>query len=391
MENINHTNRKHALLSASGSSRWLNCTPSARLEEKFQESKRSIYAEEGTLAHEFGDLNLQFYNGNISESVFNKEIKKLRKEDLYSPEMEEEIQKYVDIVLENYKAAKVNTPDAVLLIEERFDFSHIVEDGFGTGDATIIADGILEIDDLKYGKGIRVEAENNPQLKLYGLGALASYDMMYEIHTVRLNIIQPRLNHYSSWDISREDLETWGNRIVKPKAKKAYEGKGVQKAGDWCRFCKVKPMCATLAARNIKLAAHEFKDPHLLTEKQLLEVYKQQPMLVDWVNSVSKYLLDEALKGKNWPGYKLVEGRSNRKWSDEEKVRETLLDQGFDESEYITSKLSTITQIEKNITKDVFRDLLSDYVIKPQGKPTLVDVKDKRQALGVEDAKEVFK
>lgn len=392
MPSVEHSSRKHALLSASGASRWLNCTPSARLEEKFDESAPSVYAAEGTLAHEFGDINLRFKNGEISEKVFNSELKKLRKEELYTDEMEGEVEKYVNIVWESFLVAKSKTPDAVMLVEERLDFSHLVEKGFGTGDTTIIADGVLEIIDLKYGKGVKVEAEDNPQLKLYGSGALKAFEMLYDIHTIRLVIVQPRLDHVSTWEISAEDLIAWGEKIVKPTAAKAYSGKGVQKAGSWCKWCKVAPMCATLAAKNIKLAQHDFRDPHKLTPKQVLDVYKQMPMLVDWVNAVQKYLLKEAIKGKKWPGYKVVEGRSNRKWLDEEKVAKILEKEMFDEKDFMQSKLQGITRIEKLLGAKDFKELVGDYVVKPQGKPTLVPESDKRRPMhGIEDAKEDFK
>jgi len=306
LSSVEHSTRAHALLSASGASRWMNCTPSARLEEKFDESSTSTFAAEGTLAHEFGDVNLRFKNGEIDEKTLKAELKKLRKDKHYTLEMEGEVDKYVTIVMEAFAVAKARTPDAKLLIEERVDFSHLVEKGFGTGDVCIVADGFLDVIDLKYGKGVKVDADNNPQLMLYGSGALRNFEMMYDIHTVNLVIVQPRLDHLSEWKISTEKLIEWGEKEVKPKAAKAYQGKGLQKAGDHCKWCKVKAMCATLAAKNVKLAQHDFKDPHLLTESHVIEVYKQQPMLVDWVNSVAKYLLDEAVKGKKWPGLKLV-------------------------------------------------------------------------------------
>ena len=394
MGEVNHSARKHALLSASGASRWLACTPSARLEEKFEESSpstSSVYADEGTLAHEFGDLNLRKAAGRISDSVFDKEIKELRKHPLYSSEMEGEVDKYVTYVLEAFSEAKQKTPDTVLMIEERLDFSHLVEQGFGTGDAGIIADGVLEIVDLKYGKGIRVEAEENPQLMLYGSGALKSFELMYDIHTIKMTIVQPRLDHISSWEIPVKELISWGEKTVKPAAAKAYLGQGLQKAGDHCKWCKVKAMCATLAAKNIALARHEFKDPHLLTEKQLLEVYKQQPMLVDWVDSVSEYLLAEALKGKQWPGYKVVEGRSQRKWVDETQVATTLLDLEYTADKFMVSKLAGIPAIEKLVGKKEFPVLLGELVVTPPGKPALVPESDKRPAMGIEQAKLDFK
>ncbi len=391
MSSVEHSTRAHALLSASGASRWMNCTPSARLEEKFDESSTSTFAAEGTLAHEFGDVNLRFKNGEITKKILNSELKKLRKDKHYTSEMEGEVDKYVTIVMEAFAVAKARTPDAKLLIEERVDFSHLVEKGFGTGDVCIVADGFLDVIDLKYGKGVKVDADKNPQLMLYGSGALRNFDIVYDIHTVNLVIVQPRLDHLSEWKISTEDLIEWGQKEVKPKAAKAYQGKGVQKAGDHCKWCKVKAMCATLAAVNVKLAQHDFKDPHLLTESQVLGVYKQIPMLVDWANAVGKHLLDEAVKGKKWQGLKLVEGRSNRKWTDEKKVQEALIENLFDEKEFTTTKLQGITEVEKLVGKSEFPTILGSLVIKPQGKPTLVPMSDKRQAMGVEQAKEDFK
>jgi hypothetical protein len=391
LSSVEHSTRAHALLSASGASRWMNCTPSARLEEKFDESSTSTFAAEGTLAHEFGDVNLRFKNGEIDEKTLKAELKKLRKDKNYTDEMESEVDKYVTIVMEAFAVAKARTPDAKLLIEERVDFSHLVEKGFGTGDVCIVADGFLDVIDLKYGKGVKVDADKNPQLMLYGSGALRKFDLVYDIHTVNLVIVQPRLDHLSEWKISTEDLIEWGQKEVKPKAAKAYQGKGVQKAGDHCKWCKVKAMCATLAAKNVKLAQHDFKDPHLLTESQVLGVYKQIPMLVDWANAVGKHLLDEAVKGKKWQGLKLVEGRSNRKWTDEKKVQEALIENLFDEKEFTTTKLQGITAVEKLVGKSKFPTILGSLVIKPQGKPTLVPMSDKRPAMGVEQAKEDFK
>lgn len=391
-DSVEHSSRKHALLSASGASRWINCTPSARLEEKFDEAAPSVYAEEGTLAHEFADVNLRFKNGEIDQKTLTSELKKLRKESRYTDEMEGQVEKYVNIVMEMFSEAKAKSPGAVMLIEERLDFSHLVEKGFGTGDTSIIGDGILDIVDLKYGKGVRVEAANNPQLKLYGSGALRSFEMMYDIHTVRMTIIQPRLDHISTAEMSVEELIKWGEETVKPKALKAYGGKGVQKAGDWCHWCKVSPMCATLAAKNVALAKHDFRDPHLLTPKQLLDVYKQMPMLVNWVNSVQKYLLQEAIKGKKWKGYKVVEGRSRRKWLDEEKVIELLKEDMWDEADITKTELLGITKISQLLGAKDFNALLGDYIVKPQGAPTLVPEADKRKPMmGIEQAKEDFK
>lgn len=393
MGEVNHESRKHALLSASGASRWLNCTPSARLEEKFQESNpmplESDYAAEGTLAHEFGEVNLRLRNKEITSTVYVAETKKLRAHKLYSPEMDGEVEKYVTAVMEAFAVAKNKTPDAKLLIEQHLDFSHIVEKGFGTGDACVISDGVLDIMDLKYGKGIVVDATENEQLMLYGIGALRKLDMSYDIETVRLTIIQPRLDWISSWEISAEALRTWGEEFVKPKAVSAYSGEGEQLPGDHCKWCKVKPMCKALAEMNMDLVKHDFQDPQLVDEADLIGIFKQQPMLVDWVNSVAEYILNKAIQGKKWEGYKLVEGRSNRKWLDEQKVTETLIANQFTPDKFMKTSLSGITDIEKVVGKKKFSELLSSLIIKPPGKPTLVPEGDKRPSMD-ENSKEDF-
>lgn len=392
MAKIDHTSRAHALLSASGASRWLNCTPSARLEEKFKESAQSIYAEEGTLAHEFGQVELQFKNNLISSKIHGIEIKKLRTHKLHSIEMEPEVAKYVDYVLEVFNVVKQTCPGAILLIEERLDFSHLVEGGFGTGDICIIADGVLHVIDLKYGKGIQVDATENAQLMLYGCGALRNFEMLYDIHTIELVIVQPRLDHISVYRLSTDALNEWAESIVKPQAALAYSGAGEQIAGDWCKFCKVKAMCKALANKNTELARHDFADPHLLTEAELIAIYGQIGMLVDWAGSVGGYILDTALKGKVWPGYKVVEGKSNRKWVDEEAIMVKLFDAGFKTDEVLNKKLKGIGDIEKLIGKAKFPSLVGDLVAKPQGAPTLVPDADARPALGsIEQAKNDFK
>lgn len=386
---VNHSARKHALLSASGASRWLNCTPSARLEENFPD-KTSIFAEEGTLAHEFGDIEIRHRLGLISDKVYNSEIKKLRKHKLYSEEMEPEVAKYVEIVMEAFNIAKQKNPDAVMLVEQRLDFSHLVEQGFGTGDNVIIADGVLDVIDLKYGKGVKVDADNNSQLKLYGSGALREYELMYEIHTVRLTIVQPRLDHVSVWEISVEDLLAWGENEVKPKALKAYSGEGDQTPGDWCKFCKAKAICRGLSEQNMKLAEFEFRDPHLLSDKEIAVIYSQLSILQDWAGAVGSYVLEEAIKGKQWPGYKLVEGKSRRKWLDESKVVE-VLQEDYYQDEFMISKLAGITTIEELVGKANFGPKFNQFIVKPPGAPTLVEESDKRPAMGVEQAKLDFK
>ena len=390
-----HSERKHALLSASHAARWLACPPSARLEEKFKETcgfqDSSVYAEEGTLAHEFAELSLRLASGRISKVDYKSALEALRGHELYSEEIEEQVEKYSAYVMEAFEHAKTVVPDPVLFIEEKLDFSHIVEEGFGTGDSGIIADGTMEVIDLKYGKGVKVEACENPQLKLYALGALRSYEMLYDIHTVRLTIVQPRIDNIVSWDISVKDLYKWAYETVKPIAEKAYVGKGIQKAGEHCKFCTVKAMCNTLAQRNIALAKHEFKDPQLLTEKQLIDVYKQIPMLVDWANSVGEFLFNKALAGEKVEGYKLVEAPSRRRWTNEEDVQAKLKEEGYTEEQFNTVKLKGISDIEKLIGKKNFPALMEGFVIKPQGNPILVPETDKRpEYKSLEQAKQDF-
>lgn len=389
MENnteINHAQRAHALLSASGASRWINCTPSPRLEEGF-ENKDSFFSAEGTLAHEFAELNLKKQLKLITPKVYDTLVKPFLTHECYNNEMQGEVQKHVDYVMQELKVAKKRTKDAILLIEEKVDFSHLVEEGFGTCDDIIIADGVLEVIDLKYGKGVRVSAENNSQLKLYGIGALRAVELLFDIHTVKLTIVQPRLDSISSWEISVEDLELWGETVVKPKALQAYAGEGEQVTGEHCRFCKVKFKCRAIAEQTLEVAKHEFKDPNLLSDSEILDVYKQSDLITNWIASVSEFVFQSALEGKKWDGFKLVEGRSVRMWKDESEVIKTL-ETVYDRADFINEKLGGIGQIEKLIGKATFTDVLGSLIIKPAGKPTLAAQDDKRQELA--GAKEDF-
>lgn len=389
MERQEHSSRSHALLAASRASRWMNCPPSARLEEKMDESAPSKYAEEGTLAHELAEVMLRGRFRLLPADDCTKEVRRLKKNPLYSDEMKTYLDVYLDYVTEQYRVAIQSTPDAVISLEERLDFSRWVEQGFGTGDAIVIADGVMEVIDLKYGKGVEVFAERNPQLMLYGLGALEAFDMLFDIKTVKLTIVQPRQERIDSWSISSEDLYIWGDDEVKPKAALAYEGKGETKCGHWCRWCRVKPLCAKMAETNLDLARDEFKEPQLLSDDRLVEVFTQLPMLKDWAESVAEYLLKQAIAGKEVPGYKVVEGRTQRKWADEAQVRE-ILSVDHDPSEFTVTKLAGIPAIEKLLKKD-FQPLLGDLVVIPQGSPTLVPLSDKRPAMnGLSQAKADF-
>lgn len=386
---VNHSERAHALLSASGASRWLNCTPSPRLEEGFA-NESSSFAEEGTLAHELAELNLKEELGLIAEKEYNSAVDIITANEYYSGEMGTFVQTHINYVLEQFTEAKRKTPDAILLIEQKVDITHLIENGFGTCDVIIIADGTLEVIDLKYGLGVRVSAEDNSQLKLYGSGALEAYDLMYDIHTVKLTITQPRMDSISSWEISAEDLRQWGDEVVKPKAQIAYAGEGEQVTGDWCKFCKASPRCKAQADKALELAKLDFAEPMLLTDAQLIDIYGQSPQISKWLTAVTDYLYKEALAGKKWEGYKLVDGQNRRGWTDEEKAIEILFANDFEEHQFSNSKIKGIGDIEKLVGKKEFPALLGDVVAFKKTSPSLVPESDKRPALGSDQAKADF-
>lgn len=390
---IDHSQRAHALLSASGASRWLGCTPSARLEEEYGEDKPSPYAEEGTLAHELAEAIIRRDILMESDShAFDMELDRITENEKFDPEMLDIVPIYTGYVSDEFAASKASTPDAVLLIEQRVDLTQWIPEAFGSCDAVIIADGVLKVIDLKYGKGVPVSALANKQLMLYGLGAYNRYSIMYDIHTVELHIVQPRIDNISTWSLSVEELLKWAEDEVKPKAKMAFNGEGELQAGDWCKFCKVKARCRALYQKTVEVAKMDFQEPPLLTDDEMAAVLASAPAIQEWLNSVLDYATDEAVtKGKIWPGFKLVEGRSQRKWTDEEEVVQTLIANGYSEDEMYNMKLKGISEIEKLVGKKNFSSVLGGLVVKPQGKPTLVPESDKRPSIGAEDAINDFK
>lgn len=368
----------HAVLSPSAANRWLACTPSARLELKFPDTSGD-FAKEGTLAHEFGELHLRRAHGEITAEKYGAEVAALMKSPLYSEELEEYAAGYADFVMEKFHLAQQTTSDAVLRIEEVIDLTAYVPEGFGTGDAVILADGTMEIIDLKYGKGVRVSAENNKQMMLYALGMLDMFGFMYAVKKVRMTIYQPRLDNISEWEMDAAELETWGLDELQPQAEKAFEGAGAFVPGAHCRFCRAKAQCRALAEKNIESVKHESDDPALMTPEEIALVLAEVDGIKNWITAVEEYALQAALDGKQFPGFKLVEGRSNRKYADEKAVANRLTENGYlPEAIYEPTKLKTITNMEKAITKKAFTILLNDLIIKPQGKPTLVPADDKR-------------
>lgn len=316
----------HALLSASGADRWMNCPPSARLEESIDEES-SEYAKEGSFAHTLSELKLSNYLGSIKKAEYNKSLKELKKNQFYNKELEDYVDSYVNFAIEKINEAKAITKDAQILLEMRLDYSEWVKEGFGTGDLVLVTDDVLETVDLKFGKGIKVDAQDNSQMKLYALGAISQFGLLYDIKTVKMTIYQPRLDHVSTEELNADDLLHWGENIVKPIADLAFEGKGEFKAGDHCRFCRIRATCRKRSELADKLACLDFKPPATLTDDEIVEVLSNIDDLISWAKDVEAYAFKEAAKnGKEWPGFKLVEGRSSRRYSSEEAVATRLLD-----------------------------------------------------------------
>ncbi len=376
----------HAILSPSGASRWLACTPSARLEETFPDRAGEVAAE-GTLAHALGELLLRLHTKAINKKAFDKEFKRIQIDPLYDNSMQDYAEDYATFVLERFAEAQAHTKDAMLFLEQKLDLTEYVPDGFGTGDALIIADRTLDIIDLKYGKGVAVFSEKNKQMMLYGLGALRAFDFIYAIDVVRMTIYQPRIDNISTWEIPATELREWAETELRTKAAMAFEGEGEFVPGSHCQFCKAKAVCKAHAEMHLEAAKYEFKEAVLLNDEEVADILNRADAFNKWLNAVQDHALREAVEnGKKWPGYKLVEGRSNRMYSDETKVADRLVSIGFKEEVIYTKKLLGITAMEKEITKKVFAENLNDLIIKPDGKPTLVPASDKRPELNSMDA-----
>jgi len=360
----------HALLSASSSERWLRCPPSARLCESYDD-KGSNYAAEGTDAHELCEyklcraLGLEANDPTENLTWFNEE-------------MADCTSGYATYILEQVEAAKQNCADPVVLIEQRVDFSRWVESGFGTADCIIIADGILQVCDYKHGLGVLVSAEKNPQMQCYALGALELFDGIYDIDTVLMTIYQPRRDNISTYELSKDELYRWADEVLKPTADLAFAGDGNFLCGEWCGFCKAKHDCRARADANLELARYDFKLPPLLTDEEVEKILTQVDDLVAWATDIKEYALQQAISGKEWNGWKLVEGRSNRKYTNETAVADAVSNAGFDPYDH---KVLGVTAMQKLLGKSRFDELIAAYIEKPQGKPTLVPESDKRPVM----------
>lgn len=368
----------HALLSASSSHRWLNCPPSAKLCAE-EANTSSPYAQQGTDAHELCQFKVERALGrDVTDPTETLEF--------FDAEMDNCSDSYCSYVMEQLTAAKKLCKDPEILIEQRLDFSKWVPKGFGTGDCVIVADKELHIIDYKHGLGVLVSAEENSQMMCYALGALELFDGIYDIQTVIMTIFQPRRDNVSTYTVSKEELLKWGNEVLAPTAQLAYKGEGEFAAGDHCQFCKVKATCRKRAEENLKLAQYDFEMPINLSDTEISAVLSQVDELVSWANDIKEYALQQALSGTEYAGFKIVEGRATRKYTDEEAVAFIVKDNGYDPYE---KKLLGITAMTSLLGKKKFEELLSGLITKPPGKPTLVPDTDKRPALNT--AKDDFK
>lgn len=394
--------RKHAILPASGAARWMACTPSARLEEQFPD-EGSEYAAEGTLAHSIAELKVRKkFIEPMGTRTFNSKMKKLEADPHYDSEMQRCTDDYLDYisgVVMQYPARPY------VAVEVRLDLSRYAPESFGTGDCIVIGGDTLHVIDYKHGKGVPVDVEHNPQLMLYGLGALEAYGILYNIKTVALTIFQPRADGETvkEWSISRDDLVNWGVFTVRPAAQAAFAGKGEFKPGDWCRFCRAKAQCRARAGANIaledfssinalsKTATGSFPMPPILTDAEVGDVLQRGIDIEKWLSDLKEYALSAVLDGKAIPGWKAVEGRSTRAWDDPAAAFDTIKAAGYDEAMLYERRPLTLAAVEKVLGKPKFAEVAGTHVVTPPGKPTLVPESDNRPPYHPHDAESDFK
>lgn len=404
----------HAVLSASSSKQWLHCPPSIRLQENFP-NESSVYAAEGTFAHEVCEYKVRKY--------LKERVKRPQSKEFDTEEIEQITDMYAEFVISIIEKMKENGCEPLAFVEERVNYSHIAPSGFGTADMLIIGKdengkGLLHVVDFKTGKGVFVDADHNSQMMLYALGGLAAYGFIYEIETVRMSIVQPRLDNISTFECSRAELEEWGESI-KPIAKLAYEGKGEQKPGDWCRFCRAKPVCKACADEALALCREDFldldagafdetaeesdmtasyeadtqtavfKQPGLIPIAELAEILPTLNRISSWIEAVFAFVSSEAINhGVPIPGYKVVEGRSKRVFTDTKEVVDTAVQNGY--TDLYKQTLITLTEFEKMMGKKKFNELLGKFVAKPPGKLALVPESDPRDAVDLTTAEQEF-
>lgn len=360
----------HARNSPSALHRTLNCPPSLVLGEQFQDEE-SLYAAEGSAGHA------------LAEHLIKKHLKQRTKRpvsDYYSDDLMEAVEDYAAFVIEQIEAAKRECKSPLFSVEQRVDISEYSPDCFGTADMVIVTDKVAHVIDLKLGRGVEVSAEENPQLMAYGLGVLEMVEMLYDIELVRLTIFQPRINNFSTWDITPDALKTWGEEILKPRSAMALAGAGEFQSGSWCRFCKARNQCRARAEEFLRLAQMEFRQPALLSDDEIAKIISVSDELAKWAADVYAYAQDQAIThGKEWNGYKLVEGRSNRKYSSDAEVEKAAKEAGY--TDIYKQTLIGVTEMERLMGKKEFARILGKLVYKPQGKITLVPDTDKREAI----------
>lgn len=369
---------QHATLSPSSAKRFLECPPSARLNAKLLDrfgEQSSPYAEEGTKAHALAELKLRHDNGEIND--FNFKMQKEAMGEL-PKDMDMFTDRYEDAVLERFYAARHTCPDAQLLVEQRLKMDRWVPGCFGTSDAVVVSDDVLVVQDLKYGKGVPVSAEGNPQARLYALGAVAEFGDLYGFQEVRTVIIQPRLDSITEEVLTRDELLAWGEEI-RPIAEQAWKGEGEFKTGDHCRFCAARAICAARAAEAMDIFKHGFDEPRVIPDSDIPGILKVLDTAEDWIKDIRAYALAQAKQGVSYPGYKLVRGkRPGRKWKNEEEVINLLARAGYEREQYEETKLKSAAELEKVLGKSAFDAILGKQVTQGDGPLTLVTEDDKR-------------
>ena len=365
----------HALLSPSAAHRWIRCPPSACLEREFPSSS-SEAAAEGTAAHALCEHKL-------------RKFLKLRSKRPHSDFEDDEMDRCSDAYVSFVQEQMGDIPSPMVLVEQRLDLTRYVPEAFGTADCIIVGGDMLHVIDFKYGMGVLVEAEHNPQMMLYALGALELLDGIYDIQTISMSIFQPRRENVCTWSLPKEELLRWARDDLVEKARLAYMGEGEYRAGEWCTFCRAAARCRARAEEKLRLAKEEFKYPPLITDEEIEDVLGEIPELIKWANAILAYATDAALNhGKEWTGFKIVEGRSVRRYKDEDVVAREAESAGY--TDIFDKKLISLTQMERLMGKKAFTDILDGLIEKPPGKPTLVPVSDKRPAIHTGSAQSEF-
>ena len=390
MTDINHKERAHAKLSASGASRWATCPGSVQMEDGIPD-RESIYAQEGTLAHEMSELKLKHYLDpkGFGKRKLNAAIKKLKENELYQAEMDSYTDSYVDFIKEKALSFSSNP---YIEIEKRVDFSRWVDGGFGTCDCVLIHGSTLSIIDLKYGKGVPVSSEQNEQLILYALGAYDAFNLIYNLDKIELNIVQPRINNFSTWEISLTELLLWGD-YFKVQAEKALGGNGeLVPSAKACKFCKARDICTARAENNLSLESEIKLKPNEIPKDKLYEYISRGEDIAKWVADLKAYALDMCLKGEDVKGLKAVAGRTSRSWTNQDEAINKLIEGGIDEAIIYDKVPLTLAKLEKALGKQQFTALVGDMVVTSEGKPTLVFENDKRPAItNTVNATSIFK